>query len=72
MTEHEKSFIRSLVRSPQWDIIEGLAKEIVDRINSENLIRDTEWDTIKATLQKEGQVEGIKRLLQEVYLIGTK
>ncbi len=72
MIKQDEAFIRQLVQSPNWAIIENLAKEIVDRIKEDNTIRDSQWDTIKATLQKEGKVEGIKRLLQEMYFIGTK
>ena len=72
MIKQEEQFIRSLVQSPNWAVIENLAKEIVNKINEDNSIRDTEWETIRATLGKEGKVEGIKQLLSEMFLIGTK
>jgi len=72
MTEQEKSFIRNLVQSPNWQIIESLAKRIVDKINEESTVRDNEWDTLRTTLQKEGKVEGVKQLLSEMFNIGSK
>lgn len=70
--KNEEQFIRHLVQSPQWTIIANMAKRIVDRIKEENTIRDNEWETIRATLTKEGKVEGIKELLQEMFVIGSK
>ena len=72
MNSLEAAFIKHLVQSPQWRIVEELAKEVVNKINEENTIRDSEWETLRATLQKEGKIEGIKLLLSEMFLIGTK
>ena len=70
--EQEKRFISSLARSSEWHFIEDFAKRIVDDIKEENTIRDSEWDTLKFTLQKEGKIEGIKRLLQEMFNIASQ
>lgn len=72
MSSQQESFLRNLVQSSNWSVIENLAKEIVTKIRDESTIRDSEWETIKTTLQKEGKVEGIKQLLQEMYMIGTR
>jgi dihydroneopterin aldolase len=62
----ERLQIKQLIQSPQWATLERLANEICETLK-ESSVRETEWDTIKATLLQEGQVLGIKKLLQEAY-----
>ena len=70
MTKQEQSQIRNLIQSPQWATLERLAQLVVDKIKDDSTIRETEWETLKATVEQEGEVRGIKRLLQEIMLQG--
>lgn len=63
----EKSQIRQLLSSPQWQTLERVANDLMAKIREDTPIRDTEWDTIKALLAQEGKVQGIKELIQELY-----
>ncbi len=72
MINTDEQFIRHLVQSPNWRIIDDLAKEITDRINNNSVLRDTNEETLKETLLREGRIQGIKQLLSEMYFIGTK
>ncbi len=72
MTDQQKSYIKHLVQSPEWRFIEDFAKQLTDKIKEDSTIRDSEWETIKFTLQREGKIEGIKNLLQEMFIIGTQ
>ena len=54
--------------SPQWSAFEHLVKEFTDKIANEALDLAGEWETIKTTLMKEGQLRGIQKLMQELYL----
>ncbi len=72
MINTDEQFIRHLVQSPNWRIIDDLAKEIADRINNNSVLRDTNEETLKETLLREGRIQGIKQLLSEMYFIGTK
>ena len=68
ITSQEKSQIKALIHSPQWATIERVADLLVEKIQEEIQIKDTEWETIKSLLQSEGKKEGIKRFLQELML----
>ena len=65
--EQERSAIKHLLSSAQWPVIERLAEELCQRLKSDNLVRDTEWETIQATLLAEGEVRGIRRFIKELY-----
>lgn len=67
ITNPEKSQIKSLLQSPAWGAVEQIANQLIAKIAAEPKIKDTEWDTLKATLIDEGQITGIKRIIQELY-----
>ena len=67
INQNEKSQIKALLQSPQWKTVEQVANELCDKVAYDSKVRDTEWDTLKTTLIDEGQVRGIKRLIQELY-----
>lgn len=70
LTEQEKSQIRNTVQSPQWQTIERLAQLLINKIQSEPTIGDSEWDTLRRTVEQQGQVKGINRFIQEIYTQG--
>lgn len=57
-----------MLGSPQWGAFERLVKEFTAKIEGEKPDLASEWETIKTTLMKEGQLRGIQKLMQEVYL----
>lgn len=67
ISQTERSQIRQLLSSPQWQTLEHIANDLMAKIREDTPIRDTEWDTIKALLAQEGKVQGIKELIQELY-----
>ena len=67
ISSNEKLQLRQLIQMPQWKAFEGLANELISQLESNSPVRDNEWDTIRSLLTKEGQIEVIKRLTQEVY-----
>lgn len=66
LTANEQSQIRGLLGSPQWKAIEHIAEILIKNFHDEGTIRDTEWETVKSTLLKQGRIEGITRLFQEL------
>ena len=68
ITKQEKAQIRSILQSPQWGSVEHLANELCSKITGDSPLRETEWETLRSVILQAGQVEGIKRLLQELYL----
>ena len=67
MTDQEKSAIKNILQSPQWKFVEAVAERIIQNIRNESNLRDSEWETAKATALEEGQVNGIKRFIKELY-----
>ncbi len=66
ITKHDRSLLKNLFQSPQWRIVELIANELVDKIKGDSVVRDTEWETLKTAVLNEGQIRGIKTLLQEL------
>ena len=67
ITKTARQQIKHILVSPQWQTIERLATLFTDNIMYESVLRDNEWETIKTALMNEGQVQGIKRFIQELY-----
>ena len=65
-TEQEKAQLRSIVQSPQWQTVLAFAENLCASIKTEPHTYDTEWESIRDTLIDEGQVRGIKNLLQSL------
>lgn len=66
LTKGEKSLILNLLRSQQWEVVSKLSNLLIQKIIDSPISSSSEWDTIKSSLNKEGQIEGIRRLLQEI------
>ena len=71
-TEQEKSQIRGLIYSPQWKSIERAAQEIISKFRGENTLKDTEWETLRGTLLKEGRASGVEQFFQELMRIANE
>ena len=67
LSEIEKSQIKHIVESPQWETVKRLADLFIQRIQSKSVIRDTQWETIKDTITKEAKVQGIREFIQELF-----
>lgn len=63
----QKEQLTHLLQSPAWKNVEDVANELCDRIMYENTLESTEWETLKHTVHNDGQVQGIKRFLKELY-----
>lgn len=66
LTNSEKSQIRLILSSPQWQTVERFAEMYRVKIRNESVLQDTEWDTIKIAVFNEGQIQGITRFFQEL------
>ena len=69
ITKGEQQQIKSLLQTPQWQVAEMIANKFRDKLAYDSPVRETEWDTIKTTLIKEGQIQGIKIFIEELYKI---
>ena len=67
LTKEEKNRIKVFVTSPDYQIFQKVANLLITQIRSESSMKDTEWETLKNTIMKEGQVTGIQRFLTEIF-----
>ena len=68
----EKTILRALLQSPQFRIVENVAKEITENIRNRSNLKDTEWETAKSVAMEEGQIQGINQLIQELYRLAQE
>mgnify|MGYP007031185404 CR=1 FL=1 len=68
LSQQEISGIKQLLNSPYWKTVENVAEQIINKIREEGIIKDNEWETLKTAVNQEGQVQGIRRLFQELWL----
>lgn len=71
INELEKSQLQAILFGPQWKVVERVAELVINRIRSENTIRESEWDTLKDTIFKEGRASGIEYLFQELIKLAS-
>ena len=67
LTPQQKSALKNLLQSPHWQIVDYLAEQQIAKISLDSALRETEWDTLKETVRKEGKIEGIRLFIQELY-----
>ena len=67
LSKQEKSQILNVLQSPGWRTIEQFSIFICNEIKNTSCVRDTEWETLKALLLVEGQTQGIKMFINEIY-----
>jgi len=66
MNEKDRNLLKNLFQSPGWRVLETVANIMVEEYRSEIKIKDSEWETLKATLLSEGMERGIKNFLQRL------
>jgi len=66
LSDLEKKQLKYIVQSPQWEAVERFAEEMIKRIQTGSTIKDTEWETLKATIEKEAFIQAIKMFINEI------
>jgi hypothetical protein len=66
ITAREQNQLKRLFQSPEWRLVEQIATDLVAKWRSDNVVKDSEWETLKTALLNEGQARGVKLLLQEI------
>lgn len=67
LSDSDRQQLLGLMQSPQWRVVDQIADNLAATIESESTVRDSEWETIRATLLKEGQSTGVRKLINELY-----
>lgn len=67
LNEKEKSGLKNLLDNPYWQVVIRIGDDLKDRIQKGSTMKDGEWETLKATVEKEGRIKGICELFQEIF-----
>ena len=67
LSKIEKQQILQVLQHPCWRTIEQFSGFVCQEISDGILIGDTEWETAKDLVFRKGQIEGIKRFINELY-----
>ena len=67
ITNAERQQLRQVLQMPQWKTVERLAELLISQIQEQPAIAETQWMTLQNLLSREGEVRGIRRLIQEMY-----
>lgn len=67
ITKAEQQQILSILQDPRWQVVEAEANKLCDLIRYDTVVSDTSYGTLKNALMNEGQVVGIKKLLNHLY-----
>lgn len=70
--EPENEIIRQFLISKNWKAIEGLMEKILQDYKEQSTLRQNAEETLKATYLKEGAIQGILRIKQELFLKAEK
>ena len=68
MNEQERNNLKTLIQDPRWQTFHRFVELTRENIKSHSCLRDSEWETLKALLIQEGQLQGINHLMQEMLL----
>ena len=72
LTKTEEQQILHLLKSPNWATVERFVEYVCDAWSKDTTVRDTEWDTIRATLTRDGKIQGVREFVQELYKVAQK
>lgn len=64
--------MRNLSISNEWQVVEKLAKELIDDIQFRAKLKDNEWDTLRSTIGDESEIQGIRSLIQAVHIMAKE
>ncbi len=64
----ENEIIRQFLMSKQWKAIEKVMEKILQDLKDQSTLRQNAEETLKATYLKEGAMQGLQRLKQELFL----
>jgi len=68
ISKSERSQIKVILQSPHWQTVQRFAELYCEKIRSDPVLRDTQWETVKMAVLNEGQIMGIKKFIQELYV----
>ena len=64
LSKLERQQIRQIIESPQWPAIERVAELTIQKMIEEEVVRDTQWETLKSVLKREGRIQGTRDFIK--------
>jgi len=59
--------MRAFLSSEDWILVKRLAEEMIASLQTESTLKETDYDTIKETAFKEGQLQGVRDLIKKIF-----
>jgi len=66
MNKSQKGQLKLLIQSASYIALQELAKEMTFELGSKPVIGNTEFEYLKNSFTRDGKIEGMARLLEEV------
>lgn len=67
ISQSEALQIRKLLQSQEWQTAQRLAEEIIKKIQDSSSVQASEWETLRTVCNKEGQIQGIRNFINNLY-----
>ena len=62
--------IKKLIQSPQYEAVIKFAAKIIDEWKDSPVVTDSEYQTLRLTIQRESKVEALKEFLDKLEKAG--
>ena len=56
-----------MIQDPRFQTFERFAQELIEKIRDRQISLESEWGTLSDVLFREGEVNGIRLLIKEMY-----
>ena len=67
--DKQNQAIRSFLQSKEWKSVEEVLEKIMQDYQQQSSVRGNAEETLRATYLKEGAMQGIQRIKQELFLM---
>ncbi len=66
LDNREKQILLSIVKTPQWSVVEHLRDLIIYGWQKEQRVSLTEWETVKNTIEIESKIKGLNEFINQI------
>lgn len=70
MNKFQKQQIKALMLDEKWEGLMTFFQETIDKYQNENVIGQTQFETLKMVLMKEGKIIGLKDFFDQLEKYG--
>ena len=66
MTENDRSILKNLANSREFDSMKRLVEDMVDNWTRQIAIGKTEFEYLRASFERDGKIIGVNALISEI------